>query len=649
MNRDRRTQGILSGLSGTLRSLSVSASAGPGRSLYLPMRDGVRLGLDLFLPGGMRAHRLPTIVHFTRYFRGISWNPALEKLGIGQLTDVTRKPRERFLSAGYAWVAVDARGSGASYGSRPCEWSGNERRDQQEVLDWIAKQPWSSGRIGAMGISYSGTCAEFLRIDGHPALRAVAPLYSVFDVYEDVACPGGVQLSWFTKTWGAANDALDRDAVHEVIATALQNSYLGKSDYHADHGEKVRAKVFSLLGTDTIAQLTSRTMKRAIRGVRPVDAGTATAIAEHSDNYDVHASVEKIVFRDDTSPSKFLGDISSNAFSPHTYLDAMRASNVPVLNVGGWHDSGYANAAAKRQAALAKNDSFLILGPWDHGGTQDTSPFGIRSEPAFDHIAEYIKFFDTYLKSGETTYEGTPRVRYFTMGPEVWHEAASWPPPEAVPARMHLGTHGELCEKAPADAAYVPYSVDEALGSGVRSRWRSLIQLRAPVGYSDRASLASRVLSFTTAVLPASMQITGHPEVHLFLRANAEDATLFVYLEDVHPNGRVQYITEGIFRSIHRKVGALPHIDARLGVSHTYLRADAMPLERGEVAEVAFALQPTSYVVAKGHALRLSIAGRDVDNFARVPGAASSFEVRVGGSEGGSYVQLPIIEPKLFQ
>ena len=45
-------------------------------------------------------------------------------------------------------------------------------------------------------------------------VRAVAPLYSVFDVYDDVACPGGVQLSWFTKTWGAANDALDRNVKH---------------------------------------------------------------------------------------------------------------------------------------------------------------------------------------------------------------------------------------------------------------------------------------------------------------------------------------------------------------------------------------------------------------------------------------------------
>lgn len=647
MNRDRSARAILSDLTRTFRSLSRPATpsgSAPGRSLYVPMRDGVKLGVDLFLPDGMRAHRLPTIVHFTRYFRGISWHPLLEKLGLSHLTDVTRKARARFLNAGYAWVAVDARGSGASYGSRPCEWSESERRDQQEVLDWIAKQPWSSGRIGALGISYSGTCAEFLRIDGHPALRAVAPLYSVFDVYDDVACPGGVQLSWFTKNWGAANDALDRNAVHEVVAGALKSSCLGRSDYHADLGETVRAKIFSLLGTDAVTELTSHTMQRAIRGVRTVDDGTPAAIAEHRDNYDVHASIENIVFRDDTSPSKSLGPLSSNAFSPHAFLEGMRASSVPVLGIGGWHDSGYANAAAKRHAALSQNDSFLVLGPWDHGGTQDTSPFGMRSEPAFDHIAEYIKFFDAHLKLDGEPYEGTPRVRYFTMGPEVWRESAVWPPPEAKPTRLYFGKDGKLDETAAHEPALVPYVVDEELGTGVRSRWRSLLQLRAPVGYSDRSAISKRMLSFTTKPLPAPMEITGHPEIHVFMRANESDATLFAYLEDVHPSGRVQYITEGIFRAIHRKVGSLPHVDPRLGVSHTYLRSDALPLPAGATAHVAFTLQPTSYVIEKGHALRVSIAGRDVDNFARVSGAATKIEVSVGGDQStSSYVELPVI------
>ena len=233
------------------------------------------------------------------------------------------------------------------------------------------------------------------------------------------------------------------------------------------------------------------------------------------------------------------------------------------------------------------------------------------------------------------------------MGPERWHEASVWPPPEARFEKLYLGAGGALLRKAADAETHVPYIVDEDLGSGARSRWRSLIQLRAPVGYSDRAELAERMLTFTTMPLPASLEITGHPELHVALRTAAKDATLFVYLEDVSPNGRVEYITEGIFRAIHRKPGSLAHSDPRLGVSHTYLRADARFLEPGAFADIAFALQPTSYVVRKGHALRVSIAARDVDNFARTPGAANSFEVRVGEATGSraeaSCVMLPVI------
>ncbi|MFO0663682.1 MAG: CocE/NonD family hydrolase [Polyangiaceae bacterium] len=627
--------------------MAVRTNAAPARSLYVSMRDGVKLGIDLYLPEGIRRHRLPTIVHFTRYFRGISWSSPLEKLGLSALTDVTREPRQRFLAAGYAWVSVDARGSGASFGSRPCEWSSDEREDQREILDWIVTQPWSSGRVGAMGVSYSGTCSEFLRIDGHPGLCAVAPLYSLFDVYEDVACPGGVQLAWFTKTWGKANDALDRNALHEVIASALSSSYLGKSDFYADRGESLRAKVFAALGDDRVARATSLAMQRAVRGVRAIEgaATLARAVSEHQANYDVHASVENIVFRDDQAPSKALGELSIGAFSPHSYVHEMCSSKVPVLSVGGWHDSGYANAAIKRHAVLTDAcESYLLLGPWDHGGTQDTSPFGQRTLPAYDHVAEYIRFFDTYLKGDGDAYRDTPRVRYFTMGRESWHAARRWPPPEAKSLLFHLRTGGKLSPSEEAGESSVPYSIDETLGSGVRSRWRSLIQLRAPVGYSDRSALAHRMLTFTTDSLVSPIEITGHVALHLWLRTAATDATVFAYLEDVWPNGRVEYVTEGMFRALHRAEGALPHTRelGDSGVNHTYLRGDAKPLEPGAFARISFALQPTSYLVGIGHALRISLAGCDVDNFAPVRGVAKSFEVRVGG-ENGSRLSVPAL------
>ena len=67
----------------------------------------------------------------------------------------------RYINHGYAFVVVDARGSGASFGTRVQEWSPDEVRDGAEIMDWIVAQSWSNGRIGSTGISYDGTAAEF--------------------------------------------------------------------------------------------------------------------------------------------------------------------------------------------------------------------------------------------------------------------------------------------------------------------------------------------------------------------------------------------------------------------------------------------------------------------------------------------------------
>jgi predicted acyl esterase len=124
------------------------------RSIHIPMRDGVRIAADIYLPSaGMGSiPPLPTMLHQTRYRRGL------------QFKDSTREASAPppyglmpFLQAGYAVVITDVRGTGASFGSRTTEFSPDEVRDGWDVLDWIVAQSWSDGNVGAMGISYPGT------------------------------------------------------------------------------------------------------------------------------------------------------------------------------------------------------------------------------------------------------------------------------------------------------------------------------------------------------------------------------------------------------------------------------------------------------------------------------------------------------------
>src|SRR5262249_22473159 len=146
------------------------------------------------------------------------------------------------------------------------------------IVDWIVAQPWSSGKVGALGISYDGTCAEFLLLNRHPAVRAVAPWFSCFDTYADVAFPGGIHASRFTETWGRINDALDRNAPHEVAGSWVRIFTTGVAPTRDDKHRKLRK----------------------------------AAIESRTENYDVHAAASELVARDDVSA----GDPFHNGTSP---------------------------------------------------------------------------------------------------------------------------------------------------------------------------------------------------------------------------------------------------------------------------------------------------------------------------------------------
>lgn len=86
----------------------------------------------------------------------------------------------------YAWVGMDARGSGASFGNRSTAFSPDEIEDGREILDWVVSQPWSSGFTGTLGVSYDGIAAELLASRRHPSMKLATVFFSPFDLYTDV-------------------------------------------------------------------------------------------------------------------------------------------------------------------------------------------------------------------------------------------------------------------------------------------------------------------------------------------------------------------------------------------------------------------------------------------------------------------------------
>ena len=138
-------------------------------------------------------------------------------------------------------------------------------------------------------------------------------------------------------------------------------------------------------------------------------------------------------------------------------------------------------------------------------------------------------------------------------------------------------------------------------------------------------------------------EITGHPIVTLYVRSTEEDGAFIVYLEDIAPDGKVTYITEGELRGVMRRISDEPPEYKKPGPHRSMLRADAMPLVPGEVAELTFELWATSVLIREGHSIRIAVAGADADTFMRYPrnGAVPTLTVQ-RNAEFSSVVRLPV-------
>ena len=151
------------------------------RRSWIPMEDGVRLAVSLFLPEGAEEGRAaPVVLEALPYRKDdatASYRPEYERL-CGEY--------------GYAVARVDLRGTGSSEGVATDEYPASEQADLCQVIGWLAEQPWSTGAVGMYGTSYSGFNSLQVAAERPPALKAIIAIYASDDRYtDDVHYTGG--------------------------------------------------------------------------------------------------------------------------------------------------------------------------------------------------------------------------------------------------------------------------------------------------------------------------------------------------------------------------------------------------------------------------------------------------------------------------
>lgn len=580
-------------------------------SLYIPMRDGVRLAVEVALPANLGAgDKVPALLQQTRYWRAMELRPPLGRVDANGLIKEIRPMRPFFVERGYALVTVDVRGTGASFGTWPYPWDRESILDGAEIVDWITAQPWSNGRVGGMGVSYLGTTAELLAVTRRPAVRAVLAMFNHPDALLDITFPGGILNRRFMQAWSDANLAQDNNRLPPLFNPLVQ---------------------------------------LAVRGVRPVDGPDgrrllAEAIGDHARNGDVYATSHRVTFRDDSDET--IGAMMDELSACRRWPEIER-SGVPIMGWASWMDAGTGDAVLRRFCTL-DNARQAVIGAWDHGGLNNASPYRRRRAPVDPPLpaqwAETVAYFDAFLPDDAPGANPERVLHFYTLGAERWQQTDVWPPRGTVRQRWYLAEDGQLSRSRPeSEAGADVYTVDWDATTGPNNRWWELsVALRQEMVYPDRAGAARHLLTYTSPPLAQDTEITGHPIVALYVSSTEPDCAFYAYLEDVDERGHVTYVTDGQIRAIHRRLSPDPS-PYKLDVPyHSFSSADAEPMVPGEVAEVRFALLPTSVLIRAGHRLRLGIAGHDRDTFVRIPESGTPVWTVAHNRLQASYIDVPV-------
>ena len=319
-------------------------------------------------------------------------------------------------------------------------------------------------------------------------------------------------------------------------------------------------------------------------------------------------------------------------------MEAVRREKKPVQYWGSWIDCNTAEAALSRFRSAPDVPAVVIITANTHGGDIGADPFFPDREAPLPSVAEQHRLHLAFAEEIRAGRQPARSIRYYVLGAGSMRETPVWPPAGIVPVGFALDEDGRLTRETPA-AGIDSHDVDFTASSGVQNRWCWITR----PAYADRRDDDRKLLTYDSPPMTEDMELAGWPVLTLRLATRTSDPAIFAYLEDVAPDGRVTYITEGQLRAINRRPADPASLPYDPGPApHSFRRADAIPVVPGEPFTLRMKLFATAALIRKGHRLRLAIAGCDKDSFERLSnGEAERFDIHRGGAEP-SRIELPL-------
>jgi putative CocE/NonD family hydrolase len=456
---------------------------------------------------------------------------------------------------GYIGARLDCRGTGSSEGVTTDEYVEREQQDGAEAVEWIARQPWCTGKVGMFGKSYGGFTALQVAALQPPHLAAIVPVYFTDDRYtDDCHYRGGCLRGYYdVGHYGAYMVGLNALPPYPEWS---QEDWARLWEEHLTQNEPY---FLEWLGHQTDG--------------------------EYWRNGSLRGSYDRI--------------------------------RCPVLLIGGWRD-GYPNPPLRTFAQLRVPKKVLI-GPWNHSWPDQAIPGprvdwvaelrrwcdhwlkgeanGAADDPP---ITFYVQAYDD------------PRAdRLETSG--SWRVARDFPLPGASEQVLHLRAAGALAADTPQPGGSTESaaSYSEAAGEAFDAfEYRPTVGIAGglwsggvPFGLpTDQRPDELHALTYTTAPLEVPLEIVGWPRAVLHVRSTAPVMAFVARLCDVAPDGTSALVTTGVLNGTRRASLTRPE-----------------PMDPEQTYELDIELDCTAWRFAPGHRVRLAVSSADFPNLWPTP------------------------------
>jgi putative CocE/NonD family hydrolase len=338
-------------------------------------------------------------------------------------------------------------------------------------------------------------------------------------------------------------------------------------------------------------------------------------------------------FRDDYAPG--VGSRFWYEGSVASYLPQINASGTAIYIQGGWRDD--LRGQGMLTYANLKNERHVVIGPWGHCQNGE-----------FNMLAEMHRFFDQHLKGIEAGIPAQDPIHYVTVNAPTgteWRSSKIWPVAGTQPAQFFLAGNapagGELQSQPPTEVgSKTTFTIRYEVDCPSLARQPGGLLTGAPPCPVEHGGPR-----FVTAPLKSDTEVTGDAIANLWISSSANDGNIFVYLEDVAPDGNVTQVTDARLKASLRRVSQPKYENYGLPYHRSH-REDVQLLVPGEPVQLVFAFLPESYIFKASHQIRISVAGSDYRERERTPVLPAPVVTIYNTLSNPSYISLPVINAK---